>query len=95
MKKLTEAELQESFALLPKWEIADGKLIRDIDFPSFVEAIAFVNQVSELAERQDHHPDLDIRYTRLRISLISHDVDGLTGRDLRLAVGIDCLLAAR
>jgi 4a-hydroxytetrahydrobiopterin dehydratase len=53
--------------------------------------MAFVNQVAEKAEKAGHHPDIDIRYNKVRLALVSHDAGGLTERDFDLATGIDSL----
>jgi 4a-hydroxytetrahydrobiopterin dehydratase len=51
----------------------------------------FVNSVAEMAEGAGHHPDIDIRYNKVRLALVSHDAGGLTERDFDLAAGIDSL----
>ena len=66
-----------------------GKLVREFQFSSFEEAILFVNRVAALAESRDHHPDIDIRYNHVVLSLISHDAKGLTTRDASLAEALD------
>jgi 4a-hydroxytetrahydrobiopterin dehydratase len=91
MKALTPSELDEALARLPNWHLADGKLVRDYQFADFLEAIAFVNQLAALAERQNHHPDIDIRYNKVRLGLITHDANGITQRDARLAAHVDSL----
>jgi 4a-hydroxytetrahydrobiopterin dehydratase len=91
MKALTESELDEALTKLPNWHLADGKLLRDYEFPDFRQAIAFVNQIAELAEQQNHHPDIDIRYNKVRLGLITHDAKGITPRDAKLAGQIDKL----
>jgi len=69
----------------PAWKLEDGKLVRDYTFPNFPSAISFVNCVAELAESASHHPNIDIRYNQVRISLVSYDVGGITERDTRMA----------
>ena len=71
------------------WAEVDDALEREFTFASFPEAIAFVTRVAELAERENHHPDIDIRYDRVKLSLSSHDAGGITERDLALADAID------
>jgi 4a-hydroxytetrahydrobiopterin dehydratase len=89
MPILTAPELTAALARLPHWTIAAGRLTREWTFPTFSDAIRFVNHVAELAELINHHPDIDIRYTHVRLSLISYDVGGLTKRDLRFAERMD------
>lgn len=76
---------------MPKWRLENGELVRRRDFPNFVEAMQFVNSVAELAEGAGHHPDIDIRYNKVRLGLVSHDAGGLTERDFDLAAAIDSL----
>jgi len=82
---LAEAELHALLLDLPAWALADGKLVREWKFKDFVAAIAFVNRVAALAEQAQHHPDIDIRYNRVQLALVSHDAGGITARDARMA----------
>ena len=95
MKSFSKSELDEAQIKLPSWHLADGKLIRNFEFPDFLQTIAFVNQVASLAEQQNHHPDIDIRYNKLRLGLVTHDANGITQRDVRLATQIDLLTEPR
>jgi 4a-hydroxytetrahydrobiopterin dehydratase len=76
---------------IPLWKLERGELVRHFEFENFVEAMNFVNSVAELAEGAGHHPDIDIRYNKVRLALMSHDAGGLTERDFDLATGIDSL----
>jgi 4a-hydroxytetrahydrobiopterin dehydratase len=76
---------------LPGWQIESGELVRTFQFKDFVAALQFVNRVGELAEQAGHHPDIDIRYNRVRLALISHDAGGLTEKDFDLAVQVQSL----
>jgi len=68
----------------------DGKqIVKEYRFPKFRDAIVFVNRVAGLADDANHHPDIDIRYDRVKLSLSSHDAGGVTERDLALADAID------
>lgn len=91
MSKLSESEVKAMLAESPEWEFdADsGAIVRNLEFPTFADAIAFINRIAPIADEHDHHPDIDIRYRRLRVALISHDVGGLTNRDRRMAQIID------
>ena len=71
------------------WKRSEKALIKSFEFPSFRNAIVFVNRVASLADDSDHHPDIDIRYTTVRLSLTTHSADGLTEKDLRLAESVD------
>lgn len=78
----------------PGWEVADGKLRRELTFADFGEAFAFMTRVALLAEKHDHHPDWSNSYNRVTIELVSHDAGGITARDLRMAASINDLVAA-
>ncbi|WP_372865415.1 4a-hydroxytetrahydrobiopterin dehydratase [Spongiibacter sp.] len=87
--KLTDKELSDAMKRLPKWRLEDGKLARELQFDNFVAAFSFMTRVAIRAEKIDHHPDWSNSYNRVAITLISHDVNGLTARDLALAEAID------
>ena len=94
MARLTDAEIEVAIRNLPKWQIEEGKLVRDYTFADFAAAMEFVNKVAAVAESANHHPDIDIRYNQVRLGLISHDSGGLTKRDVKLAARIDADVAA-
>jgi 4a-hydroxytetrahydrobiopterin dehydratase len=66
--------------------------VRKILFPDFKAAIAFVNQAAEFAEQADHHPDIDIRFNKIRVALTTHSAGGITRMDLDMAARLDELL---
>ena len=76
---------QSRLANLPGWQIESGELVRTFEFSDFVAALRFVNRVGELAEEAGHHPDIDIRYNRVRLALVTHSAGGLTDKDFDLA----------
>ena len=76
------------------WKRSQTALNKSFDFQSFRDAIVFVNRVASLADDLDHHPDIDIRYTTVRLSLTTHSVDGLTEKDLKLAERVDFATSA-
>jgi 4a-hydroxytetrahydrobiopterin dehydratase len=84
-QKLSEQEIQDLLRKYPEWAIENGMLVRFWSFNGFVEAIAFVNRVARLAEQANHHPDIDIRYDRVKLGLVSHDAGGITARDAQMA----------
>jgi 4a-hydroxytetrahydrobiopterin dehydratase len=88
MPPLTKTEIDDILKSQSEWKLQEGKLVRDWTFKDFVEAMAFVNQVAELAEVAGHHPDIDIRYSRVRLGLVSHDAGGITNRDAQMAMQI-------
>jgi 4a-hydroxytetrahydrobiopterin dehydratase len=73
----------------PDWHLIAGKLIKTVVCDGFMAALAYVGEVGRLAEAADHHPDIDIRYNRVTLALMTHDSDGITRRDLDLARSID------
>ncbi len=89
MSALPAEEVTLRLAQLPGWRIDTGELVKTFTFSDFRAALRFVNQVGELAEAAGHHPDIDIRYNRVRLSLITHDAKGLTEKDFRLAAQAD------
>jgi 4a-hydroxytetrahydrobiopterin dehydratase len=88
-QKLTPEDVQAALLALPHWLLEDGSITRTLVFPTFPEAIDFVNQVAFLAEEANHHPDIDIRYNKLRIVLSTHDAGGLTSKDFALAAALN------
>jgi len=93
MARLSEDAIQTALTQMPGWSVADGMLRKTYRFPTFPDGIAFVNRVADLAEEMGHHPDIDIRYSTIIVSLSSHDEGGITERDTTLARRIDGLLA--
>jgi 4a-hydroxytetrahydrobiopterin dehydratase len=78
---LAKDELRRFLDAHPGWRHDRDALIREFEFTSFAEAMDFVNRVAHIAERHDHHPDIDIRYRRVTLRLTTHDTGGLTFRD--------------
>ena len=83
--RLSDAEIVTAQRSLDSWQVERGELVRTFSFPDFRASLAFVNQVGELAESAGHHPDIDIRYNRVRLALVTHDAGGLTAKDFDLA----------
>jgi 4a-hydroxytetrahydrobiopterin dehydratase len=88
---LSSAEIDQQLAGMPSWQIVNGELTRTFELTDFRAALAFVNQVGELAETANHHPDIDIRYNKVRFALVTHSAGGLTKNDFDLAARIDSL----
>ncbi len=74
------------------WTREGEAMVREWTFPDFAAALAFVLQVAAVSEKANHHPDIDIRYNRVRLLLTSHDAGTVTARDMALAEQIDGLL---
>lgn len=93
---LCAAEVRALMAELdPDWRLCDDgrALCRDHDFPDFHHTMAFVNALAWMAHRGNHHPDLQISYSRCSLRLSTHESGGLTHRDRDFALGIDRLLS--
>ena len=92
--KLNDNERKAALAELKDWQLAEGRdaIRRAFKFKNFSAAWGFMNRVALLAETQDHHPEWSNVYNRVEILLTTHDCDGLSERDLKLARAIDKLL---
>jgi len=91
MPVLEDRVVAAKMKTIPGWALERGELVRHVAFANFIDAMQFVNSVAEMAEGAGHHPDIDIRYNKVRLALISHDAGGLTERDFDLAAAIDSL----
>ncbi len=85
MLALSQEDANRLLGALPDWKIVSGELVRTFQFKDFRAALGFVNRVGELAEEAGHHPDIDIRYNRVRLGLVTHDAGGITAKDFDLA----------
>ena len=85
MATLSDKEIRAALADLPGWELGDGEITREYRLDSFAGAIAFVVRLSYAAEAANHHPDLDIRYSKVSVTLSTHSEGGVTAKDLDLA----------
>lgn len=89
--RLSAAQIEQGLAELPEWGLDQHKLYRHFVFPTFIEAWGFMSQVALLAETQNHHPEWSNVYGRVEIYLTTHDAEGISERDFRLARAIDLL----
>src|SRR5436305_14825973 len=86
MAELLEAdEAKARLKKVPEWELEKKHIERTLEFDDFSESIDFVNGVAEVAEDEEHHPDIDIRYNKVRLILSTHSKGGLTDLDFALA----------
>ncbi len=90
---LSDDEIRQALSALPQWTYENNALVRSEAFPNFLRGIEFVNAVAHLAERQDHHPDLDIRYTRVTVRYWTHTAQGVTPLDVAGATETEKLVA--
>ena len=89
MPALSADQANARLASVPEWEIVNGELVRTFQFKDFRTALGFVNRVGDLAEQAGHHPDIDIRYNKVHLALVTHDAGGLTAKDFDLAARVD------
>ena len=91
--KLSDSEVQGWLKAHPGWALEGGMIRRTYAFPDFRGSMAFVNRVADAANAADHHPDIDIRYSKVTLALVTHDAGGLTSRDTKLAEEADSFSA--
>lgn len=93
MARLSDDEIRSGLANLAGWGRRGDEIEKLYELPSFPDAIAFVTRIGFLAEKANHHPDLDVRWRKVRVGLSTHDEGGITDRDLRLAGEIESVAA--
>ena len=91
MAVLDNNQIAQELKQLSGWNLAGKAIERRYEFPDFAAAMIFVNRVAALAEAANHHPDIDIRYNKVVLALISHDSGGVTPRDVKMAHKINGL----
>lgn len=92
--KLEDADIEARLAARPEWIETGGAIQRTYQFPGFVDAMRFVNRVAEAAEAAQHHPDILVRYSKVTITLSTHDCGGISAKDFDLAAKLDAMHAA-
>jgi 4a-hydroxytetrahydrobiopterin dehydratase len=92
-ERLDDDVVATRVSALPGWEREGDAIVKTFELPTFPDAIAFVTRVAERAEAANHHPDLDIRYRKVRVALSTHDAGGLTDMDFDLATEIEGCVA--
>ena len=88
MEKISPKQLEE----LVHWHILNNAIVKSFSFSSFNEAILFVNQLAEMAEKHNHHPEINIDYNKVDIVLTTKDYGEITEKDFVLAQEIDTLI---
>jgi 4a-hydroxytetrahydrobiopterin dehydratase len=91
MQKLDDTQIRDRLSQLSGWTQKGDKIEKSLSFADFAEAMDFVNDVADLAEEAEHHPDFAIHYNEVTLTLWTHDAGGLTRRDFDLAEKIDAL----
>jgi 4a-hydroxytetrahydrobiopterin dehydratase len=87
--RLSDLEIQRALGALPGWTRRGDALVKTFSFAHFADGIAFVQRIARAADAANHHPDIDIRYTKVTCSLSTHDAGGITEADLALAKAIE------
>ncbi|HEY7899487.1 MAG TPA: 4a-hydroxytetrahydrobiopterin dehydratase [Gemmatimonadaceae bacterium] len=88
-ERLSDIAVQRGLGSLPGWARKGDVLSKTFQFETFPDGIAFVTRVAEAAETAQHHPDIDIRYTKVTCMLTTHDAGGITQNDLQMANEIE------
>ena len=88
---LTDDELKKALETLPGWSVEDGQLVKRFEFKTYKDGLVFAVAVGYLADKLNHHPDLAIGYAKAKVSLSTHDVNGLSPYDVELATQIKAL----
>lgn len=88
-QKLSDLEIQRALGGLAGWARRGDTLTKTFTFERFADGIGFVTRIATVADEMNHHPDIDIRYTKIAISLSTHDAGGITQSDLDLAQKIE------
>ena len=91
MPKLNASQIKTALRTVPAWKKKGSTITRTFQFKDFPKAIKFVNAVARLAEQAWHHPDIDIRWNKVTLTLTTHDAGGLTEKDFKLAKQFDRL----
>jgi len=89
MTALADDDIRARLVSLPSWELTSGQIATEYRLADFRQAVAFVVRVAFEAEAADHHPDIDVRFNRVRIALSTHSAGGVTAKDLDLAAIIE------
>jgi 4a-hydroxytetrahydrobiopterin dehydratase len=86
---LSREEAEELAKETPQWTLKDNAIEREFKFDGFREAMDFINEVADIAESEDHHPDIYISYNKVRLELSTHAIGGLSRNDFIVAAKVD------
>jgi 4a-hydroxytetrahydrobiopterin dehydratase len=90
-QKLSQQEIELEIGKIQGWKVANGKLNRTFEFENFVQAFGFMTQVAIQAEKMNHHPEWFNVYNKIEINLVTHDINGISNYDIKLAKTINHL----
>jgi 4a-hydroxytetrahydrobiopterin dehydratase len=91
MQKLSKNEIDQKIKSLNNWSLEGHSIKKSWQFSDFKEAMKFINEVADLANEQDHHPEIFNVYNKVELKFSTHDAGGLTDRDFKIAAAIDRL----
>ena len=94
MPKLSEVQIGNELKSLPGWEYHENSVRKLFRFKEFMDGIRFIGQIAEIAEAADHHPDMQINYTRVTFICSTHSDGGVSEKDIRLAREIEQAFAS-
>jgi 4a-hydroxytetrahydrobiopterin dehydratase len=87
--KLSDSEIESEITKIPVWKLINGKLNKSFEFKNFIEAFGFMTKVAMQAEKMNHHPEWFNVYNKVKIDLVTHDVNGISNYDIKLANAIN------
>ena len=87
-----KTDIEAHLASVPGWALADGAIERTFTFPDFHQTIAFVNALAWVAQREDHHPELQVGYSRCTVRFNTHSVGGISVNDFICAAKLNALI---
>ena len=88
-ERLDDDVIAARVSALPGWDRSGDEIVKTFELPTFPDAIAFVTRIADRAEAANHHPDIDIRYRKVRVALSTHDAGGVSDLDFELAEQIE------
>jgi 4a-hydroxytetrahydrobiopterin dehydratase len=94
-RKLSPSEIAAGLGELDGWDEHGGQIFKTFGFDNYLDGIAFASAVGYLAEKLDHHPDLEIGWRKVKVSMNTHSVEGISPYDFELAKKIEALVAGR
>jgi 4a-hydroxytetrahydrobiopterin dehydratase len=89
MKKLNATQIKSALGKIPGWKKKAAVISRQFQFKDFPAAMKFTDALAKVAEKEQHHPDIDIRWNKVKLALTTHDAGGLTRKDFALAKKFD------
>ena len=89
---LDDDDLSSALKKCPEWDYEKNAITRTVEFEEFMEAVDFVNDLAEISEEAQHHPDIAIKHTKVTLRLTTHDAGGVTDLDIELAQRVDNLV---